>query len=719
MTDGECHPEYQNPTLQELIPGGSCDANDAANRTGLLHRVRSKTLLKNLSSSRQAEDPKSAPYYLYSARANDSPRVALSRLPSKPHVLLLDLTKAGRGRFGDDWRLPVKQMLAGLRTYLPDVPVLAVTDDPWVHRQLIWKFLKEHDKVKGDRPAKESALFFRDRSLTSPVDAGVTCAGASEIKTRSFSGKLDAILKTLGELKSRAATLEDLEADKQLGELALLLKRCANLPGGVSDLGDYVAAEAGDLRATHIMSAYQVPSVIANIDRLEGALAQSRKGPLAELCRNAREVWNNHSVTSPMSVLLADVLRQYVRNSSKTVVIFRKQMLCDYAVTALSSHPEIGEAAAKRIENGMWRFVDEVGWRETTSLPPSERHQTTTVILVCPTRLQLLGHMTDPWLPRDVVVLADAATLGAIARDAHQLARYPAFRTFEQRLGKLRDSCDTEVEKVTGHKVILDREAAPPADVEFPTARVIDLSGGAARTGQDTVIKLETDDSQTILARRKTKLVSFDGTTAVPTYKPLLAHNAEVNDDICVISDDFVDMARTKLDITHVASEEMRDYHQLVAGLYARRAGTSDREKRRELAAEINRLRTATEAEVSEETVRYWVDLEKQLAMPLDEVTPHAPKQFETFLRFMRALGVSQILAERYWHWAVIHTRSHRLKAAHQLHEAYLGVLISPHAAEADNPKRVADIRALRASAQSFVSRIRAKSQVERASLCA
>jgi len=268
--------------------------------------------------------------------------------------------------------------------------------------------------------------------------------------------------------------------------------------------------------------------------------------------------------------------------------------------------------------------------------------------------------------------------------------------------------------------VILDREAAPPADVEFPTARVVDLSGGAARSGHDTVIKLETDDSQTILARRKTKLVAFDGTTAVPTYKPMLAHQAEVNDDICVISDDFVDMARTKLDITHTASEEMRAYHQLVAGLFARRAGASDREKRRELAAEINRLRTSpSEAEVSEENVRYWVDLEKQLAMPLDEVTPHAPQQVETFIRFMNALGVSQTVAERYWYWAVIHTRSNRLKAAHQLHEAYLGVLISPHAAEADNPKRVADIRALRASAQSFVSRIRAKSQVERASLCA
>src|SRR5690606_21313649 len=139
-----------------------------------------------------------------------------------------------------------------------------------------------------------------------------------------------------------------------------------------------------------------------------------------------------------MALLLADVLRKFLRNSSKTVVLFRKQMLCDYALAALAQHSEIGEAVKKRLDNGMLRFVDEIGFRETTGLPPRDRHQTTTAILVCPTRGQVLAHVTDPWLPNDVIVLADAATLEAIARDADRLARYRPFAQFSDRLKKLR-----------------------------------------------------------------------------------------------------------------------------------------------------------------------------------------------------------------------------------------------------------------------------------------
>jgi hypothetical protein len=367
----------------------------------------------------------------------------------------------------------------------------------------------------------------------------------------------------------------------------------------------------------------------------------------------------------------------------------------------------------------MLRFVDAIGLREATALPPRERHQTSTLIVVSPTRQQVLSMMAEPWLPSEVIILSDARTLGAIARDAHFLAASPAFAPFSHRLHKLKTSAQSASEAVTGCKVVLTSDIPPPADTEFPTTRLIDLSG-TGRSGNEILVRLETDDSQTILARQRTRLVAFDDSFAVPAYRPLVANDAQLGDAICVISDDFVDMARSRLDISHVASEEMRAYHHLVYSLYDKVPGNSDRSKREHLAALINQLRKQPQdLEVSPETIRYWVDLDEQLSLPLEEVTPHAPQQWPTFERFMTALGVSNTLAERYWNWAVIHTRSNRLRAAHRLHEAYLGILISPHAAEAENPKRVEDIRALRSAAEAFVSRIRTKTKIERASLCA
>lgn len=716
--DGVKHVELLNPTLSELVPSGHF-SKDASHRSGLLHRVKSKTQLKNLSNLERADSPTTAPYYLFGAHANDDLKKYLGRLPSPVNVILLDLTRSGRNRFGDDWKSPVKAMLNAVRSQLPGVPVLAITDDPWVHRDLIWRLLKEHDAQKGKRPAKESAVFVTDRSIPGGKEISRSFSGCAEITARAFAGNLEVLLAALGELKSRAAKLEDVQADALLGDLASLLRRCANLPGGVSDLGAYVADEAGDLAATHIMSAYQAPKLLSELERLEGALAQSRRGLISDLCRNARAVWDNQCATSPMALLLAEVLKQFLRNSSKTVVLFRKQMLCDYATAALVRHPALGDMIKRRLENGMLRFVDEIGFREATSLPPRERHQIHTAIMVCPTRLQMLAHMTDAWLPNAAIILADVTTLGAIARDADQLARYPAFAPFSERLNKLRAATHTAAEAVSGRKVSLGADIAPPTDVDFPAAKVVDLSG-TSKSGHEVLVKLETDDRQTILARQRTKLVAYDGDTAVPTYRPLLAHETHVGDTICVISDDFVDMARTKLDIAYAASEEMRSYHLLIAGLYSNLPGASERAKREHLAGLINGLRTTVgEREVSEEGVRYWVDLDTQLLLPLEEVTPHAPQDWPTFQRLMNALGVATPIAQRYWNWAVIATRSSRLKAAHRLHEAYLGILISPHAAEADNPKRIADIRALRASAEGFVAKIQSKTMIERASLCA
>jgi hypothetical protein len=713
--DGRTHLELMHPALYELVPSGPCAGKE--HRTSLLDRVRSKTQLRVLSTSHLIDDPATAPYYLFGAYASDRPGNQLNALPGSVDVILLDLTRTGRNRFSDDWAPSVTKVIAAAKARFGRVPILAVTDDPWVHRDLIWRHLKPDTKPHHRQSAKETAVFATSRSITAPAAPLPTYSGCARITARGFAGNLDGLLDRISQLKARASKIGDAPAHTLLADLASLLRRCANLPGGVSDLGSYVAREAGDVRAIHIMAAYQAPKLIADIERLEGALAQSRRGLLTELCGDARRAWNNQCDSSPMAELLVEVLKPYFGNSSKTVVLFRKQMLSDYAESALKQHPEIGPAIERRLGNGMLRFVDAIGFHETTTLPPSERHQTTTAIVVSPTRQQILALMADPWLPSHVLVLADAKTLAATARDAEQLARYPAFQGFAERLQKLKSATAAASEIVTGSKVSLGPEVAPPPDTDFPTTKLVDLSG-TSRSANELIVKLETDDSQTILARQGTRLVAYDDTGAVPAFRPLSARDADIGDAICVINDDFVDMARITLDISHAACEEMRAYHQLVHALYKTVPGDSDRAKRQHLAACINQGRGDDDL-VLPSTIAYWVHLEDQLSLPLEEVTPHAPQHWSTFERFMTALGVARPLAERYWNWAVIHTRSNRLKAAHRLHDAYLGVLISPHAGEAENPTHVADIRALRAAAEGFVAHIRSKSIIERGRLCA
>jgi hypothetical protein len=716
-TDDRYHEEFFHPTLEELVPSGACNNE---HRHGLLHRSKSKTNLRKLSSCDHADDPHHAPYYLFGL-PGDANAKAIRRIPSPGiDVVLLDLTRAGRARLKTaDWRQPVKTLLREIRSIRSTVPVLAITDDPWVHRELTWSILKQHDDIKGKRPAAHSAVYTPTHSIPDLNPEVPVFQGCGAIEAKGFAGQLDSVLAAVDQLKVRAARLSDVGAESILSELAALLRRCANLPGGVADVGTYAANEAGDTAAIHIMAAYQAPKLIAQMERLEGPLAQARKQAISDLGRSARTAWDKQCVASPMASLLADALKPLLGNSSRTVVLLRKAVLADYAEWALRRHPDIGGRVSHRLGNGMLRFMDEIGFREASGLPKRERHQIRTVVLVCPTRFQLLSHMAQPWLPECQVILADAHMLSAVARDARQLAQFPAFSLFAARLERLSAAAQAGADQVMGRKVVLDPLSAPPEDVNFPTARLVDLSG-TSKSPDDVLIKLETDDSQTVLARKRTKLVGFDAEGAVPTYYDLTAANAEIGDAICVIDDDFIDMARSRLDIAYAASDEMRAYHMIVLKLFSTLPGFSARAKRLELAKRINtQPRLAGDREASEENVRYWVDLERELQLPLEEVTPRAPQDMAMFLRFTHALGIAAPVAQHFWRWAVICTRSNRLKAAHRLHEAYMGILIAPHAAEAENPRRLEDIRALRAAAEGFVSRIRSKTLVTRAELCA
>ena len=711
VVGGRTHSEYLNPTLEELVPSGPCDG-EPASTLGLLYRSRRKTQLSSLSSGHIAGEPASAPHFLYGLHAKGDLRKALRHLPPF-HIALLDCTRTARNRLTPDWRPHVNRFLRELRARRPGIPVLAITDDPWVHRELIWGGLKEFSGIKGKKPARNSAAYTATNTLAvGGVPQTTQCSGETNIDAVGFAGNLDSTLDAITDLKAKALRLEDASAAAALDELALILRRCAALPGSVAHLGTYVADEAGDVAAINIMQAYQAPRILASIQALEGPLAQSRREELSKLSLAARAAWQAQSERSPMHVLLKEILSRYIRSSSKTVILLRNSMMCDYALFALSNDSELGAEITGRIEKKMFLFIDEVGLRETTGLPPRERHQIRTLIHVSPTREQVLANMTLPWLPHKQIILAEARTLAGISRDAAQLAAFPSFSVFADRLRKLATACQAAADSVSGVRVVLGPTDPPADDIDFPSARIIDLAGSGL--ANEPLIKIETENRQTVIARRRTRLLTHDSDSAIPSYRSVNAEDLEIGDAVCIINDDFVDMARQRLDIVHTANEVVREYHQLILALFSALPGPSDRARRIELAQRI----TTPEREVDEGNVRYWVDLAEELTLPLEEVTPHAPKDHPTFLRLTRALGINDAQAEKYWKWAVIATRSHRLKAAHRLYDAYTGILVSPHSAEAENPKRVEDIRALRAAAERFITKVTAKTTTRRAELC-
>jgi hypothetical protein len=82
------------------------------------------------------------------------------------------------------------------------------------------------------------------------------------------------------------------------------------------------------------------------------------------------------------------------------------------------------------------------------------------------------------------------------------------------------------------------------------------------------------------------------------------------------------------------------------------------------------------------------------------------------FLQFMTAIGRGERAARIDWIWAVVATRSRRVSAALQFHEAYLGILVDPHAMAAENPRLADGMRSLRLLAEDFVGRVEKKTVI-------
>ena len=277
--------------------------------------------------------------------------------------------------------------------------------------------------------------------------------------------------------------------------------------------------------------------------------------------------------------------------------------------------------------------------------------------------------------------------MASAARAAARLADYPELAAICDRMQGFADKASKAVHRGSSQATEFPNPDSND-DVEFPTSSVVNLVGNV-RADQPT-LRFELSGDQVVIARPGTKLILFYRTRAVPRFTEAEAKDVEVGDRVCIIGDAFLEMALPLLNITARAAEEIRDYHNVVLERFGRISGASDHERLAHVVAAM------AVSGVTVQRASYWIDLNDQLNVPIHEVVPDAPRDRVTFLAFMKALGVSEAIASRFWTWAVIAQRTSRLRAAMNFHDAYRTILIDNYAAQSSNPERARDIRASR-----------------------
>lgn len=700
--DGQQFLELRHPCLDELVPSGPCHGSDG--RSELLWRVGSKTDLGSgkhaISRTRQADDPSKAGFYIFGLRERDGLH-RLKEIKGGVDLILLDLDRTGRNRLGQDWERRVEEFNEAVKERLGVIPTLAMTDDPWTYNTLRFGPFGRKEGKRQRAPGRSSVIFAPTPDIV--VSSEHVPASYSEIEAidvLGYAGETAALLSDIRAARRAAFDQSDRNGATMLGDLCQIIRRCAALPGSIAQLGEYVTAEAeGALAAADLLAAYRPGSLLKQLRADVGAYAQLNREKLNDLCARTEKLASNVGQLTPMAPLFREVIERFLGKSSRTVIVFPKDMVADFAAHIASSDPDIGKTVRGRIDKGMLIFTDRDGLHDLTSLPPRERNHIKTLISVAPSRSGLISLLTEEWLPDNLIVLSDSDTLSGVVRDADQLSAFPELAMLAPRMKLLSGAARPVIDTLVGKQVVFETEATD--DLDFPVSGVVNLAG-RVRSDQP-VLRFEMDGGQILLARPGTRLVVQDRSRAIPTFSEEEAKAVEEGDRICVIGDAFLAMARPILNITVHAAEEIKFYHKLVLERFAQIAGDSRAERLRILVGLMGR------PDVTPERALYWVDLEDQLEIATADVVPHAPLDWETFQAFMRALQVNEALTQQFWTWAVIAQRRSRLRAAFTFHDAYRGILIDSYSAQSDNPERAKEIRRLRAGAENFVSRVRRK----------
>ena len=237
--DGQVFDEFRHPNLDEMVASGPLNG-PVPEHGHLLWHARSKTDLRMHSRTGLADDPKAAPYFAFSLRADDASNVRLNAATLPLDVLLLDLTRRGRARLGLNWRERIRYLTAKVEAAHRGIGVVALTDDPWTFDTVRFEALASETRVRAkvERKLCPSEVVFALESAVAATaqPASAEWRGCERIIVEGFAGDLVGEVARLRFLAGAATDGGDRRGAETVRRLIGRLRRAASLPASLGAL---------------------------------------------------------------------------------------------------------------------------------------------------------------------------------------------------------------------------------------------------------------------------------------------------------------------------------------------------------------------------------------------------------------------------------------------------------------------------------------------------
>ena len=680
-------PAAEHPTLFEVMPYLGVHRSFVNSSSGrFLERLRRYTWLSRGGSRRlsDASEPPTTPFFLIGIGGDASERDALIKAgldPAKggrkPDLLLLDMTIRRRDRLGADWKKTLSGFLdAVLELYL-DVgppPVFAITDDIYCLRNLTFTVLKDWDRWR--LPTNARGMSAPRLSLVLKAENGFF-GDALEIGTdvpkvtaNVFGTDLLKVVEAGYRVRRRLLDDGENELGNLAGAAANAVQNLATLPGQPKAFFEYLREQFEGHELKQRGDKYDVPAIQAELRAArEDGIAGRRHAELVEFSTSLDTLITSINKDNAGRKLFDDTLRRLEKKKERAVILFANPFVRDFASWRVEKDFflfDVRYAVGKSIVFATPRELDEL----LDSFKQSGDGKTALICIEASFDV-MMSLLCRHSLPQRWMVQCSLPRATQLARRLRLTGELDGAQPIAARLQAVVEELDRSCSGHTAEISVFDPEAA------YAARTTIDLTGGAGPGGQFPTRRIGLASGASIRVYENSELAVYDG-EELDDFEKRAANLIVPGDRVCVFTDELSDVARGMLKHTVDAPEILALYHRKVLEAAQALPGSNIAQKAAQLRLRMQEL--APEADLPPSSaMQYWLDLEELSNKPRSEVRPQAPRHFETYALFMKAIGISEMAAEHYWLSGIAKTRSDRIRGGNHLHQVLMSTIVDPH----------------------------------------
>lgn len=596
-----------------------------------------------------------------------------------PEVIIIDATQASFKRT-ENLRKRITSFVRQVdEIFNPTPGIVIVTDDPQQMVQLRTSLKHEIDaeKIKRFSATKGICHPLRNKGLEPELQPDHISEQTSLIIKIEVTDKEAAKLIDQA-YRYRISMQENKEAATSLNEASSFLRTMSNLPSSQQILSGWLDDSLADSQQRRKYDWLSHRNKLTQTINTSLPTEENKKVKL--WLSRMDKVIASYGTGTPLSIAMASRIADYGKNNHRTLVVLANPF---YAMLAEQFFRNYGDGSstwcadqANKIQEYV-KFISARNFKEETNQNWASR---IVISFINADLLRLI--MTNKHLHAHIDFLLTQNTATYVYHSLQPVLDYQEFVPYHARAKLIVD----QLSRIG----LEDGTVLPPGDLESP----LFSSSLPPREKNDDdedrdIIKFTINDGRVITRGLHSVIYIYDP-AAMESYdigfRKDDAEKISVGDHIFVMSEDLHDLAEAifknagvNLDSNNTLERSLRLYHSQVLENVKKLYPGNMAKRVKNIRAVMAKSHPSLAQDLN--NIRYWIDLENCSEKLFNQVMPQAPRNFENFQAFLKALNFEDIQIKIFWE-DIRRIRGGRIVDGRDFGGHYSRALFDPNAAQ-------------------------------------